>query len=362
MADHALSLSPKRLGNICLVATHDSGTYNLSNNLVNIDSYGPPFTTIYNCLDVVASMTGEPLGNLVGLFADGVRAASQCTTKNIYSQLIDGNRALDLRLSVFKNDIYITHVEQGPALSDVLANVSRFLRATNGEIVFITLGHPYGFNQTYINRLASLLNPFLDGTAITPAAYPGNLLNYTYKQLITNGSSRVIIVIDDSINPNNKSFFSASIYSPPDGGSNTLYGFYTNTDNITVVIKNQTINYEHARAIPAPAATYMTLTPTDFDTAIIIVNTIVGNLNSPMNQTALDIFQFFLALQNIIGPPVNYTSLYDIYVQQGMIARRTDIVSAIQPVTNTSKIFVIYTDFYEKNTSIIDLCIRYSTQ
>jgi hypothetical protein len=124
MADHALLLSPKPLRNICLVATHDSGTYNLSNNLVNIDSYGPPFTTLYNCLDDVASKTGQPLDYLFELFAAGVRAASQCTTKDIYSQLIDGNRALDLRLSVFKNDIYMTHVLQGPTLSDVLTQIS----------------------------------------------------------------------------------------------------------------------------------------------------------------------------------------------------------------------------------------------
>ncbi len=363
MADNALLLSPKPLRNICLVATHDSGTYNLSNNVVNIDSYGPPFTTIYNCLDAVASVTGQPLDHLIGLFVDGVRAASQCTTKDIYSQLTGGNRALDLRLSVFMNDIYIAHTLQGPALSDVLAQVSQFLNETCGEIVFMTLGHSYGFNQTYIDRLASLLNPFLlDGTAITPAMYPGYLLNYTYGQLVTSCSSRIIIVVNDTINPNINSFFSASNYSPPDGGSNKLYGFYTNSDSITVVINNQTANYAYARAIPAPAATYMTLTPTGADTASIIVDTIVADINRRTRLLVLAIFRAALKFENLNYSYASFVSLYNIYVQQGMIARRAGIVQGIQPVTTTSNIFLIYTDFYEYNTTIIDLAIQYSTE
>ncbi|CAF3749214.1 unnamed protein product [Adineta steineri] len=271
MADNAALLSQKELGNISLVATHDSGTYNLTNTLINLDSYGPPFTTLYNALDTIANWTGEPLSDLIGLFADGVRAASKCTTKDIYSQLCDGNRGLDLRLSVYNGNIYMAHVLQGPSLSTVLADVMQFLNETTGEVVYITAGHPYGFNQTYINLLASLLNPFVQGGfAITPAAYPGNLLTYTYGQLVNNGRSRVIIVLDDTINPNNNSYFSASTYSPPDGGSNKLCGFYTDSDNITVVITNQTANYIHCGTIPAPAAIYMTLTPSTGDTAVQI--------------------------------------------------------------------------------------------
>ncbi|CAF1248473.1 unnamed protein product [Adineta steineri] len=268
MADNAPLLSQKTLGNISLVATHDSGTYNLTNTLINLDSYGPPLTTLYNALDTIANWTGEPLSDLIGLFADGVRAASKCTTKDIYSQLCDGNRGLDLRLSVYNGNIYMAHVLQGPSLSIVLAEVMQFLNETTGEVVYITAGHPYGFNQTYIDLLDSLLNPFVKGGfAITPAAYPGNLLTYTYGQLVNNSRSRVIIVLDDTINPNNNSYFSASTYSPPDGGSNTLCGFYTDSDNITVVITNQTANYIHCGTIPAPAAIYMTLTPSTGDTA-----------------------------------------------------------------------------------------------
>jgi hypothetical protein len=363
MADHASLLSPKPLRNISLVATHDSGTYNLSNNLVNIDSYGPPFTTLYNCLDEVAIAIGQPLAHLVGLFVAGIRATGQCTTKNISSQLIDGNRGLDLRLSVFENDIYLTHVLQGPALSDVLTQVSQFLHATSGEIVFMTLGHPYGFNQTYINRLAALLNPFLlDGTAITPAKYSGDLLNYTYGQLFTNHSSRVIIVVNNTINPDMNSFFSTSDYSPPDGGSDELYGFYTNIDDITIVIDNQTANYDHALDISAPAAIIMTLTPTDTDTASIIVNTIVAQLTPATRPIALAIFRAALAAENMNGPYNTYVSLYNIYVHEGMIARRTSIVKDIQPISATPNIFLIYTDFYENNKTIIDLGILYSTK
>jgi hypothetical protein len=226
----------------------------------------------------------------------------------------------------------------------------------------MTLGHPYGFNQTYINRLASLHNPFLlDGTAITPAAYPGDLLNYTYEQLVTNRSSRVIIVLDDTINPNVNSFFSSSVYSPPDGGSNKLYGFYTNTDDITVVINNQTANYVHAREIPTPAAIYITLTPTDADTANTIIDTIVADLSPLTKPLALAIFETALTIQNMSDPYVTYVSLYDIYVRQGMIARRASIVQGIQPVTTAYSIFLIYTDFYENCKDIIDLAIQYST-
>jgi hypothetical protein len=57
---------------------------------------------------------------------------------------------------------------------------------------------------------------------------------------------------------------------------------------------------------------------------------------------------------------VSYMSLYDIYVRQGMIVNRTNIVEGIQPATTASSIFLIYTDFYENNKDIIDLAIQYS--
>ncbi|CAF3900721.1 unnamed protein product [Adineta steineri] len=301
MTDHASLISHKTLGDISLVATHGSGAYNLSNNFINLDSYGPPFTTLYNCLGDIASMIGRPLGHIVKLFANGVQAVNECTTKDIYSQLIDGNRALDLRLSVFENDIYIAHMLQGPSLSNVLAQVLKFLHGTTGELVYMTLGHPYGFNQKYINLLALLLNPFLrDGFAITPVAYPENLLRYTYAELINSGRSCIVIVIDDTINPDVNSFFSSSIYSPPDGGSNTLYGFYTNTDAIEVVISNQTANYIHAGAIPAPAAIYMTLTPTNIVAANLaneLIYEIFENLNT--YQIYQSFFHLNIRFQNL---------------------------------------------------------------
>ncbi|CAF4192967.1 unnamed protein product, partial [Adineta steineri] len=74
MTDHASLISHKTLGDISLVATHGSGAYNLSNNLINLDSYGPPFTTLYNCLGDIASVIGQPLGHIVKLFANGVQA------------------------------------------------------------------------------------------------------------------------------------------------------------------------------------------------------------------------------------------------------------------------------------------------
>ncbi|CAF0713290.1 unnamed protein product [Adineta steineri] len=361
MTDHASLISHKTLGDISLVATHGSGAYNLSNNFINLDSYGPPFTTLYNCLGDIASTIGQPLGHIVKLFANGVQAVNECTTKDIYSQLIDGSRALDLRLNVFENDIYIAHVLQGPSLSNVLAQVLKFLRGTTGELVYMTLGHSYGFNQKYINILALLLNPFLrDGFAITPVAYPGNLLRYTYAELVNSGRSRIVIVIDDTINPDVNSFFSSSIYSPPDGGSNTLYGFYTNTDTIEVVISNQTANYVHAEAIPAPAAIYMTLTPTNAIAASIIVNNIIADFDPIMKILVLNIFKIALAVDNMDNLQLSYMSLYDIYVQQNMIARRKSIIEDIQSARTTSNMFLIYTDFYESNKDMIDLAIQYS--
>ncbi|UJR17107.1 hypothetical protein I4U23_004003 [Adineta vaga] len=365
MADNSALLSSKTLGSICLIATHNSGAYNLSNKIINIDSYGPPFTTLYNSLDDVAFATGQPLNHLVGLFTAGIRASSECTTKDIYSQLMDGNRALDLRVFIFENDIYIAHALQGPSLVNVLTQIWKFLQGTNGEIVFITMGHPYGFNQTYIDRLAFLLEPFLiSRIAITPASYPGDLLSYTYAQLVTNRSSRAIFVIDNSINPDANSFFSTSLYSPPNGGSNKLYGFYTNSNDIAVVINNQTANYARSREILAPAAIYMTLTPT-YNDVVSIINTIVADLRPLMKSLALAIFRRALMTENIDDLNLTYTSLYDIYVQQNMIARRANIVANIQPrIPSSTKnsIFLIYTDFYENNKDMIDFAISFSTK
>jgi hypothetical protein len=364
MGDNAPSLSPKALGTICLLATHDSGTYNLTNTIINVDSYGPPLTTLYNSLDTIAIMTGTPLDYLVGLFADGVRAASKCTAKDIYSQLCDGNRGLDMRLSVYNGNIYLAHALQGPSLSDVLVQVLQFLQETTGELVYMTLGHPYGFNQTYIDLFASLLDPFIqDGFAITPDAYPGNLLTYTYGQLVNSNRSRVVIVIDDTINPNNNSYFSASTYSPPDGGSNKLCATYTDSDNITVVIINQTANYIYCGTIPAPTSVSMTLTPSTADTAGIIINTIVAGIINPfLKAIALHIFTTALGLGSVNNLQLSYTSIYDIYVQQDMFARRTSIVEGIHNITTNSSIFLLYNDYYESNTSIIDFGIHISIE
>ncbi|CAF1403228.1 unnamed protein product [Adineta ricciae] len=364
MADNALLLSSKTLGSICLAATHNSAAYNLSNKVINTEAHESSFATFYSNLNNIVNATGRSSDQLVRLFTDGIRAGSECITKSIYSQLTDGNRALDLRLSVFENDIYTAHVLQGPSLSDVLAQVWKFLYATNGEIVFMTLGHPYGFNRTYIDRLALLLDLFVtSGLAITPAAYPNDLLSYTYEQLVSKGRSRVIIVIDDTINPDFKSFFSTSLYSPPDGGSHKLYGSYTNTNNINTVIDHQTANYAHARKISAPAAMYMTLTPTYNDMISIIVSTVVADFHPLMRPLVLAGLRAILASENINDIDLTLTSLSDIYLRQNMIARRTNILTIIQSTSlflTKNSIFLIYTDFYENNRDIVDLAISYS--
>ncbi|CAF1334131.1 unnamed protein product [Adineta ricciae] len=278
-----------------------------------------------------------------------IRIGSECTTKTVYSQLIDGNRALDLRLNLFENDIYIAQVLQGLSLSDVLLQAWNCLQKTNDEIIFMTLRYPCGFNQTYIDRLALLLDAFIiSRILITLIEYSRDLLNHTYAKLITNNISRIIIVTDDTINPDVNSFFSASNYSPPDGCSQTLYGFYTNTNDINVVIKMQTANYIYAQEILAPSSIYMTLTPAYNDMISIIINNILVNLHPLTKSVFLSILRTLLLSENINNFNLTYTSLYNIYIQQNVISRRHSIVRNIQSIPSSStndNMFLLYTDF-----------------
>lgn len=113
--------------------SHDSGTYGIFNRGLGVDGSQEGFVKF---------------AQSVGL---GTAAAKlgQMQTESVYSQLEDGVRYLDLRLSNSGssynsvNDIYITHSFLYASFVDIVKQINSFIKENPNEIVFIDINHWY---------------------------------------------------------------------------------------------------------------------------------------------------------------------------------------------------------------------------
>ncbi|MNN41356.1 hypothetical protein D3C81_1554720 [compost metagenome] len=140
----------RKLRNICLPASHDSGTCNLSDTLTP-----DPNPELKKALDIVQKIAKDMdkipgIGKIINPFAwvqdaivPAIKGVSTATTRSIGQQLSDGIRSLDLRVYYNAGDkqFYTYHGLMGTRITDILNDILTFLQSTSGEIVFVTMGH-----------------------------------------------------------------------------------------------------------------------------------------------------------------------------------------------------------------------------
>jgi hypothetical protein len=374
------------LQKICLPSSHDSGTYALK-DLMSAQ-YGSWVQQLVNLLEKVAgALNAIPwLNKLINPAAwvttaaiPAVKGLATATTRTVAQQLTDGIRCLDLRMTYFSGDkqFYTYHGLLGSKITDVLADIKAFLQSTNGEIVYITMGHWAGFgsNQNLYDQFSTLVSnelgawayvPQFNGTVIT-----NNPFGQTYTQIINQGGtakSRVILVNGQSTLP----VFWPLAYSPPDNGPNegnpaygtVIAGYYTDTTTLNTMLQTQK---QQQQSASLPFALYMTLTPQGSDYAEVVVSSLSGALAKlgvtmlavPFIGPALCLAIEAVAAGLYIGNlTFSWRTLEQLSAQ--VDDQLTDLVyKNFATPGQPSNISFLYLDFYER-TSAVSLAVALS--
>ncbi|MEL7450305.1 MAG: hypothetical protein AAFN78_13915 [Pseudomonadota bacterium] len=137
MSDIEPQIASKRLRDLVIPGTHDSATYAIAS--------GSP----------VARDCYINLPDTACLIAGGLPGVAKAQGFDIYGQLTNGIRYLDLRLCEERDSsgIYSCHSLQGSPIEEVLDDIDRFLSRTEREIVIVDYRFFYGFEDVDHNYL-----------------------------------------------------------------------------------------------------------------------------------------------------------------------------------------------------------------
>jgi hypothetical protein len=401
-----------KLANICLPATHDSGTFKLKHRLTP-DKVGTALAAAYNHIQHLAEeidATGvgqlldiDPLDWLCGQLYPALNGLTCATTRDIERQLEDGIRCLDLRAYYdFGNQKFYTwHGLVGSRLDDILDSISRYLWATSadagGEIVYITVGHAEtssGDNDEFpYQELADLLIEKLGAYLYVPTydsdtdkrdRNPNNdPFQQTYAEIVGTGGtagSRAIVAYGKGAElrvHDNKyaDYFWTKAYSPPDGGSDGsdggIFGSYSDRNDLDVMLHEQEQRMRTALTNDSPFALYLTLTPSDKDFIEILLGAASGIVStlaamaaaSPIpgsSEIAAALEAIAIGLQIYERAERSWTTLAQLEAKiTDHVERLTIDRFVAKGGTTQNHISMIYLDFYE-STRIVDLAIRLS--
>ncbi|WP_310832170.1 phosphatidylinositol-specific phospholipase C domain-containing protein [Paenibacillus pedocola] len=371
----------RKLRNICLPASHDSGTYNLSHTLTP-----DPNPELKKALDIVQKIAKDMdkipgIGKIINPFAwvqdaivPAIKGVSTATTRSIGQQLSDGIRSLDLRVYYNAGDkqFYTYHGLMGTRITDILNDILTFLKSTSGEIVFVTMGHFKCFEDKQYTDFSNLVKQTLGDYAYTRKNDLSNRImndpfDNTYTEIINqsgSAKSRVILVNDKSEDP----VFWPKTYSPPDNNknNNTLYGYYTDTNKLDYMLNEQYSNFQNANR-DKPFALYMTLTPNESDVTHIIISSLAsaiaklaaGLLLNPITfsvGTALEGVAAGLAIYNAT---LDWKTLKKLSWKVDSDIEKLMVNHFLASFQGNNPISFIYLDYYE-TTDIVHFAINLS--
>jgi hypothetical protein len=221
----------KRLVDLCLPRTHDSGTYALTDQLAPEMYELEPLRYLYSdwSMDSIEHwgpwlIPAVSFGGLVGAAAlatiretairkmlrEMLHDWGKATNRSILQQLEDGIRMLDLRICSSDGELRTFHGCTGPLLSDVLSQIKQFLQSTKREVVLINAshmssGHKRGLSPAEHEAFANLILATL-GEHLYPYASDGGPLEQVPMGKITGvggqSQSKVVFFYDDDYRPN----------------------------------------------------------------------------------------------------------------------------------------------------------------
>lgn len=386
MEDHP-SIHDLPLRQICLPVTHDSGASALTNPMIGEPGLPETLVKVYNLLPEIAEILSKQprFGLQLEAVVDGiaksienaVQGLATSNSSSIAQQLNNGIRGLDLRITHSGGIFYTYHGLRAISLDDVLQDLSAFLGATQGEVVYVTFGHYEGFAAGGRNEqnLLQQLNDALGDWAYAPALDGGGITNdvfaQTWSQIVNSGgsqASKVILVNGET--PDASGIFWPQTYSPPDSDDQgmAIYGKYTNTTDLGTMLSEQTANFCQAQASDLPFALYMTLTPSGTNYTNIILASVAEGLELVGEDLAGEGAAIFGRVLEAIATDLevrfpietSWTTLEELSAQVGSQLNEI-ITSTFAPAPGQPNgVSMLYLDFYE-NTSVVDLAISLST-
>jgi hypothetical protein len=369
---------------ICLPASHDSGTYALTSSVI-ADFSGDEVEFLeqvvawLSAIQGIEQYVGDPEAFVYSTVLPAIEGLMTTNSRSISEQLADGIRCLDLRIycDLTSSQFYLYHTLIGPLLSDVLDDIAAFLRSTQGEIVYVTMGHfdNFGQNEVYTQNVENFVNLVTEkfgNYAYLPEISDGVIANdpfyQTYDQIVSQGgtpSSKVILVCSEV---NNSETLWPVDYSPVDNDTNvdntTIYGCYSEADTDDAVISKQQAEFNE-RQVDSPFALFMILTPTDNDAMGILVNRLVYvfyGLAEALTTTNLDIAKKVSSLVECLKPLAvtpSWTSIAELCQPMDQDISSIIYTNFLANYSGNNPLSFIYVDFYE-TTNIVDLAINYS--
>ena len=197
--DNRNLLYDKSIYEISIPGTHDSGSYNING------SFYIDMPEKYNDLIYLAKILNIPITNLI-------KGWAQTQNKNVYSQLQEGARYLDLRIGYKYNKWYMHHdYILGYSLENILSQVRNFIIENQGEIIMIELSHIFNLSDKNIIELNKTIINYIGEFMYKER----NLKNITIGQLV--GMGMRILVFTDTI-----------LYIP----TNNIFNTWANTPDV----------------------------------------------------------------------------------------------------------------------------------
>jgi hypothetical protein len=316
-----------KLTQICLPATHDTGTYSLESTFTKDD--GAWIKAVTDTIQAVRaeidripgiSAVIDPLDWVESGVLDDTRALATATHADIGQQLNDGIRCLDLRVYYNPDDpvspFYTYHGLAGVRIETILDEVAYFISvvAPAGEIVYVTLSQYWddntpdnGFTQDQLNQLTALIwkcfpdesqvfGPFDAGIPpirpippITP-----DLLSCTYSQIVKSGGSnrsKVVLVMQPPVTDPLK------IWPQLGEGSPQFSGSYADSDDWSKMIADQQSKSIQAKSDGLPFVLMLIVTPQ----SVVAQQLIEGDLAKPIGILAGEVFAFFFFINIVLG-------------------------------------------------------------
>jgi hypothetical protein len=173
------TLGPKKLRQVALPGTHDSGTFGISaSSAFAADESGSKFPEIVHTGRVVA----------------GIAAWAIAQGLNFGKQLAAGIRYFDLRTQWYNGDFVFVHGPTGTPVKALLNSLKAFLSGPkfDHELVILDFNHFYAMGATEHTQLAMLLKE------PGPLAVPPSIGTDVTLRDIWQGSGRVPVFYDDA--------------------------------------------------------------------------------------------------------------------------------------------------------------------
>ncbi|HEV7571374.1 MAG TPA: hypothetical protein VGQ21_07720, partial [Thermoanaerobaculia bacterium] len=374
-----IKIHDKKLANICLPMTHDSGTFDLSHEMAP-----DPAEWIVELEDALKEITkdlkeagilpyvADPLAWLLKEAIGAMKGLTTATKENVATQLEMGMRGFDFRIYNKGGIYYIYHGLQSTSTFDsMLDDIANFLTSTTGEIVYVNLSHYLEFkDDDYATFGAAVKTKIGDWAYGRDAAGSNDPFTATYDEIIGQGGtkkSRVILTTSNSLG-DDVTFWPRN-YCPPDDKrpQDVLAGVYTNTSDLHHMITTQAAQFQSAVDSGLPFVNYLTLTPSTEQYVNIIVSSLYGAIYTLAAEVAIvdpiagaalaAVATALLVDYEITG--YSWRTLEQL--SQHVDRELTEIVhDYFIPITGPyNQISMIFCDFWE-TTEVVDLAISLS--